>query len=123
MRTVCIESPLAGNATLNLAYAKACVHDCFTRGESPYASHLLLAQEGILDDMKPEERKLGIEAGFCWSAKADAVVVYIDRGVSSGMRLGIRRAVDAGQPLEVRSLEREVSAEEAAAIIREAMGR
>jgi hypothetical protein len=105
MRRVVIESPYAGDVAANIEYAKRCVHDCLKRGEAPYASHLFFTQNGLLDDLVPEERKLGIESGFAWGAAADVVVVYVDRGVSNGMTQGIARAVKAGQQIEFRSLE------------------
>ncbi len=104
MRLVIIESPYAGDVERNLAYAKAAVRDCLARGEAPYASHLFFTQPGILDDDKPAERTLGIEAGLAWGAAADATVVYQDLGFSSGMRLGIARAEEQGRPVEYRSL-------------------
>lgn len=70
MRKVVVESPYAGNVERNLAYARACLHDCLLRGEAPIASHLLYTQPGVLDDDRPEERKLGIEAGLVWGALA-----------------------------------------------------
>lgn len=105
MRLVILESPFAGDVEANIAYAKACVHDCLLRGESPYASHLFFTQPGILDDNDPAERTLGINAGLAWGDKADATVVYTDRGMSSGMRYGIERAEKAGRPIEYRTLE------------------
>ena len=104
MRLVVLESPYAGNVDRNVAYARAAMADCLARGESPYASHLLFTQPGVLDDTIPEQRKLGIAAGFAWGRHADAVVVYEDLGVSSGMRAGIERAEAMGQPIERRSL-------------------
>ena len=44
MRTICIESPLAGDFARNIAYARACLRYCLEQGVSPYASHLLLPQ-------------------------------------------------------------------------------
>lgn len=35
---------------------------------------------------------------------ADATVVYVDRGVSSGMRYGIAAAKSTGKPIEYRTL-------------------
>lgn len=106
---VVIESPYAGEVARNVVYAKACVRDSLDRGEAPYASHLFFTQDGILDDEIPEERATGIEAGLAWGASADVVAVYIDRGVSSGMRLGVERAIARGQTVEIRSLFGEVS--------------
>jgi hypothetical protein len=85
MRLVVIESPFAGDIPTNIAYAKAAVRDCLQRGEAPIASHLLFTQEGILRDDVPGERRLGITAGVEWYRVADAVVFYLDRGMSPGM--------------------------------------
>ena len=104
MKLVIVESPYAGGVTENVAYAREALADCLRRGEAPYASHLLYTQPGVLDDGKPEERKLGIEAGLAWGDCADATVVYTDLGISSGMEWGIRRAREAGRPVEYRKI-------------------
>lgn len=104
MIRVVIESPFAGDIEKNIAYARKCMADCLKRGEAPLASHLLYTQDGILDDDIPEERALGIEAGFVWGEQAEKVVVYQDFGVSSGMQLGIDRAIARGIPIEYRNL-------------------
>ncbi len=88
----------------NLTYARACLRDSLLRGEAPIASHLLYTQPGVLDDTKPAERTMGIEAGLLWGAAAEASVVYLDRGMSDGMRYGVRRALDEGRPIEFRTL-------------------
>lgn len=103
-RLVVLESPYAGDVVKNIAYARACMRDCLLRGEQPFASHLLYTQEGILDDGVPEERTLGIEAGFQWGRHADAVVVYTDLGISHGMQLGVQRAQKNGKTIEYRTL-------------------
>lgn len=104
MRLVILESPFAGDVPRNLAYARACMSDCLARGEAPYASHLLYTQPGVLDDTKPDERALGMAAGFAWGERADATVVYTDLGTSSGMVAGIERAQAAGRSVEMRTL-------------------
>lgn len=86
------------------SYARLCMRDSFLRGEAPFASHLLYTQDGILDDLIAEERKLGIEAGLIWGEAAELTVVYCDYGVSRGMEMGIERAVKAGRPIEYRTL-------------------
>lgn len=125
MRLVVIESPLAAQTpdgiAENRAYACRCARHVLDMGDSPYASHLFFDQPGILDDLVPEERKRGLEAGFAWGAKAEVVAVYIDRGVSLGMKLGIRAAMDRDQCIEVRSLDREVPREEGMRIVQEAI--
>ena len=105
MKLVIIESPYAGEVKENVAYARKCVRDCLCRDEAPIASHLLFTQEGILDDGIEAERRLGINAGLAWVSKADTVVVYVDRGISSGVKGGIKAAKDAGVPIEFRSLD------------------
>lgn len=104
MRLVIIESPYAGDIEANVAYARAAMWDCLERNEAPWASHLLYTQVGVLDDSDLEQRTRGIEAGLAWGKKADATVVYTDRGISKGMRLGIQRAHDEGRPVEYRTL-------------------
>lgn len=105
MKLVVIESPLAGDVVRNVAYAKAAMRDCLARSESPYASHLLFAQDGILDDTVPSERERGISAGLAWGAKADLTAVYVDLNVSAGMKRGIERAEAEGRPVEYRRIE------------------
>jgi len=102
VRLVIVESPFAGEVEANVAFARACMLDCLRRGEAPFASHLLYPQ--VLDDLDPEERRQGIEAGLAWGERAEATVVYTDRGISGGMELGIERARKADRPVEFRTL-------------------
>jgi len=108
MKRVNIESPFMGKkfpeTIANVAYARACMADCLKRGEAPIASHLLYPQKGILDDNIPEERGKGVKAGLEWNLLADTTVVYYDKGVSEGMKMGIKHAIDNGRELEFRSL-------------------
>jgi hypothetical protein len=105
---VLIESPYKGDNYVqfeqNVAYARACLRDSLLRGEAPFASHLLYTQEGVLDDKVLEERELGIESGLAWGRCADLTVVYIDLGISEGMKRGIMHARELGRPVEYRSL-------------------
>lgn len=94
MRRVILESPFAGAtpelAARNARYLDAAMRDCLNRGESPYASHRMLTS--ALDDTKPDERELGIAAGFAWRKAAAATVAYVDLGVSRGMQHGFINA-------------------------------
>lgn len=101
---VIIESPYAGDVEENLRYLRACMRDSLLRGESPYASHALYTQPGVLDDHDLAERSIGIEAGFKWRSAADKTVVYVDLGISQGMQLGIDHAANLGQVVEYRTL-------------------
>lgn len=102
MRRVVIESPLAGDVERNTLYAKMAMRDCLARGEAPLASHLLYTQ--VLDDLVPDERALGIAAGFAWNVQAEAVVVYTGLGISPGMELGIADALSRDTLVEYRDL-------------------
>lgn len=105
MRRVVLESPFAGNVELNLKYCRAAMRDCLMRGETPFASHALHTQPGVLDDTNPEERKLGMEAGQAWYSWAVACVVYQDLGISPGMKAGIEKASKLAMSIEYRSLD------------------
>ena len=104
MILVVIESPYAGAVDENVKYAQQCVLDSLRRGEAPVASHLLYTQEGILDDLEPNERELGLRAGWTWTDRADLVAVYVDRGISPGMYRGIGYALEGFVNVELRSL-------------------
>lgn len=80
---VIIESPYAGEVETNITYAKRCMLDSISKGEAPFASHLVYTQ--ILDDNVKVERETGIECGLAWLQMADKHVFYIDYGISNGM--------------------------------------
>lgn len=96
MKLVVLESPYAGKGTTEeemdadalrkFRYLQACLYDCYLRGESPYASHII--GPFALDDDDPVERELGIKAGFPWRRAAHASVFYVDLGESTGMKYG-----------------------------------
>lgn len=90
MKTVCIESPLAGDLDKNIAYARACLRYCLEQGVSPYASHLLLPQ--VYNDLSPEQREAGIQAGIAMGNQCDERWVFMDLGVSCGMGRAIDQA-------------------------------
>ena len=105
MTLVVIESPYAGDVERNVAYAKACMRDSLERGEAPFASHLLYAQEGILDDAVPRERTQGIMAGLAWAQCASLTAVYSDLGLTPGMEQGILSASARGRTITFRHLD------------------
>ena len=100
---VIVESPFAGGFQ-NVKYSRECIRDCLDRGESPFASHLLYTQKGILDDKVAEERKRGIDAANGWLEVADYVVVYMDLGVTRGMLIGVMKAARLHKPIHLRYL-------------------
>lgn len=104
MRRVVIESPYAGQVERNVEYARRCMADSLARGEYPIASHLLYTQPGVLNDLIPSERQLGILAGLAWAEFADAVIFYVDLGWSAGMEAALEHCVERGRPIEERRL-------------------
>ena len=105
MKRVLIESPFAGEVDKNQMYARFCSHYCVTQlGEAPYASHLYYTQEFILNDDKPEERLLGIDAGLVWGEAAQRTAVFVDLGITDGMCYGVMNAWDVERPVIFRNL-------------------
>lgn len=91
-RAVVVESPFAHPDTDHekfagptIDYARESLRYWLRLGAAPFASHLLYTQPGVLDDRKPEQRNLGIEAGLIFQHCAFAVAYHLDLGVSSGM--------------------------------------
>lgn len=101
---VIIESPYRGDTEVNLAYARRAVRDCIERGESPFASHVLYTQPGILDDDIPSERSRGMKAALEFYRIADLCAVYTDLGYSAGMWQGIAKAKMEGVRVEYRTI-------------------
>jgi hypothetical protein len=108
VKRVVIESPLNDVTEEliqeNLHYARRCLLDSLRRGEAPYASHVLFHHKDLLNDLRPDERRLGMEAGFTWGKEAELVAVYTDRGISRGMQAGIDTYRHRGIPVEMRTL-------------------
>ena len=104
-RCVILESPFAGDIETNVKYAKACMQELLIQGDAPIASHLLWTQEGMLDDNVPKQRTLGIEAGLAWYTYADAVIFFVDRGWSRGMKAALERATEMGLKIEIRYIQ------------------
>lgn len=98
-RLVVVESPYHTMERGDLSYLRECLRWCVEHGYSPYASHGLLTQPGVLDDHNPTERAVGMQLGFAWRAVADATIVFTDYGISEGMRAGISHAKSMGCPL------------------------
>ena len=98
-----MESPYAGKFS-NIRYSRECLRDCIDRGESPFASHLLYTQKGVLNDSVPAERERGISTANAWLEVADYVVVYCDLGITEGMEQGIKKAIEAKKLVQFRWL-------------------
>ena len=108
-RLVFVESPHKGKnwekTEENKKYALDCMKDCFINyNEAPFASHIAYIHEGLLDDKNPEERKMGMEAGWAYARYTEASVFYIDFGMSEGMKAGLENAMENKRRIEFRSL-------------------
>ncbi len=105
MKRVVIESPYKGAIPINEIYGELCMHDCLiNHNETPYASHLLYTRTWVLRDNIPQERELGIKAGFYWRDVAEQSNFYVDLGVTEGMELGIDDCIVKKKPYEIRRL-------------------
>lgn len=104
---VIVESPFHENKEHtreeHVTYARACLLDSLNRGECPLASHLLYPQ--VLDDDIPDQRRQGIDCQLDTIAIADVVAVYLDMGLSSGMKEAVTFASERGIKVEFRSVE------------------
>ncbi len=112
-KPIILESPFAEHLTgpaphycekIAKEYLRDAMRDCLLRGEAPFASHGLYTQAGVLKDGVPEERSLGIQAGFAWRGRSDYVVFYCDLGISSGMQLALDECRAEGRTVKMRSL-------------------
>jgi hypothetical protein len=102
MKPVILESPYAGDVKKNRKYLNRCILDSLMRGEAPVASHKMYTDS--LDDKIPEQRELGIEAGLSLNSVIKDVVVYVDNGISDGMRRAICFHGESGCSIEYRKV-------------------
>jgi hypothetical protein len=73
----------------NLTYARLALLNSLSRGEAPLASHLLYTQVwSERDDL----RDAGIKAGVEMHHRCDTVALYVDLGLSNGMKLADQHA-------------------------------
>jgi hypothetical protein len=93
-KRVIMESPFAGNVERNVHYAKALMHKLAHEGYAPSASHLLYTQS--LDDTLEFDRNLGINKGLDYAHNKDSII-GIDLGISTGMKYGVKRAINEGR--------------------------
>lgn len=80
----------------NIDFVKAAGRAAIEAGYTPVIVHLVYPV--LLRDDVPEERALGISMDFQLLEKCDAMVYYTHKGVSSGMDLEIRHALEHGIP-------------------------
>lgn len=86
----------------NVRFARKCMDDCFRYGEAPFVPHLLYTQ--IFNDDNSDERRLGCVMACVWLKQSHHLAVYLDRGITPGMRSEIAIAQAANITVEYRRL-------------------
>lgn len=103
MKKIVIESPYSGNRKINDLYLQNVIRHCLlVEGVAVYASHD--AYTRALDDEIPEERRIGMEAGFEIGDLMDETWVFDDLGISGGMQTGIAKAMKSKRPVVYKKL-------------------
>jgi hypothetical protein len=105
-KLVVIESPFRATPYYtqeqSRLYLYHAIADAIRRGESPFASHLILPE--VLNDDDEYERQLGIRVGMNWGKYADLICIYSDLGCSPGMKAAISFYKSLNKPIEWRRL-------------------
>ncbi len=96
MKTIYVCSPLAGQIENNIRRAREFSKFVINEGGMPIAPHTIFTQ--LLDDLIPEERKLGMEMGIEMLKKSDEIWVFGDR-ISTGMAAEIKLAQEMKMPI------------------------
>ena len=101
-----VESPFAGDIDRNVEYAAEAISSLVLGGKyAPMASHLLYTR--MLDDDNKDERMLGIDAGLNYGAKAEETIIFVDRGLSTGMKYGVINAEKANRKYSFATLSKD----------------
>lgn len=97
MRTVAL---IVGEQRIEgVAFAKTVMRDCLAKGDVPFCFQLL-----NLDGLSDEEMAAVRASLKDWQAKADAVVVYDELGVSEKMQEEIDELALKGKAIESRKV-------------------
>lgn len=67
-------------------------------GGAPLAPHLHYTQ--FLNDLNKSDREVGLECASAWLDVADAMLVYVAKGISDGMRREMREARTLGKKVQ-----------------------
>ncbi|MEZ9709345.1 hypothetical protein AB4254_11755 [Vibrio breoganii] len=108
MKRTIIESPFRNEDVIirneNILYVNAVARVLSKKqAANPIFFHTFYTQ--FLDDDCDVERRLGLDLSFAHlNAVAEARVITIDRGISIGMKYGVKSGVDDGQTIDVLSL-------------------
>lgn len=88
-------------------YIRTCIRDCIVREELPWGPQVMLAWTEALYEDDPEQRREGIELGKQMVRRSDSVALYIDLGVSAGMREIANYAAFHSKPVDKRRVYKE----------------
>lgn len=106
MLRIVIESPYAARGTTTVAdneqFLAALIRGQLAEGQAPFAMHAFYTQ--FLDDLVPDERARGIQAGLRWTEAADEVWFCLRPGevLSTGMCLAFERDLRDGLAHRIR---------------------
>ena len=84
------------------SYALKAMADSLRRGEAPFVPHLLYPK--VMPDDHLPSRELGVGAAMAWLGVAERLVLYVDHGISAGMRSEIQAAALLGVETEKRKI-------------------
>jgi len=106
VRRILVETPAVTATTVvpgrNVTYARRAMRDALERGEAPLMPDVLYLLSGVVDEDVPTDRALGLLAGYTWAAHAEAVVVYMDYGISPAVAEAVDNAKALGLEVEYR---------------------
>lgn len=102
---IMLETPVTDNIELDIAYAKACLDDCWHLDELPYIPYVLeytsITDTDINVKSTPDYIQLARDV---WLESAHAMVVYVDFGTTSAMDDNIIKAIRLEKPIRFRRL-------------------
>jgi hypothetical protein len=104
MKPVLLCSPFSAPDTKqlreNLNYARRAMKHSLALDEAPLPPHLLYPM--VLQESDAADRQRGIACGLAWLGRCEALIVYADLGISSGMQEEISFATSSKIPIEFR---------------------
>lgn len=120
-KMVSVESPYRSDDPVvqhgNIAYAiLAAKNSARVHGEAPFASHIMLTQsvsvEGVISyvsDSVSDDLGVGRDKAIDITNEArrrsDLIVLYTDRGISTGMKIAVEIVNELNIPVEYRTLD------------------
>ncbi len=96
MKKIFVCSRLRGDIKRNTQRAKNFCRKIIMEGNIPLAPHVYFTQ--FLDELKEEERNMGINAGLEWIKECDEVWVF-DKEISAGMQKEIEFAKELNKKI------------------------